>query len=75
MTFEEFNQEVINEADKRPSYIRKGQAVFNYIDAKYKVARIAQFSYHVDCFHRDDLIDEFIKLCYNILRDSCEKKN
>lgn len=47
----------------KPKDWRKGQFVFNYIDANYGVARAAQFEDRVDCFFRDDKIDEFIEKC------------
>ena len=47
----------------KPKDWRKGQFVFNYIDANYGVARAVQFEDRVDCFFRDDKIDEFIEKC------------
>lgn len=64
MTYEEFRNEVLEKANDREYYIRLGQFVFNYIDANYDVARAVQFEDGVDCFYRDDLIEEFIKTCY-----------
>ena len=64
MTYEEFRNEVLEKANNREHYMRLGQFVFNYIDAKYGVARVVQFKDGVDCFHRDDLIEDFIKCCY-----------
>lgn len=64
MTLYEFRELILSKADKRPTYLRLGQFVFNYIDWNYDVARIVQFQDGVDCFYRDDLIDEFIKCCY-----------
>ena len=49
----------------KPSYIRDGQFVFNYIDKVYNVERHVQFKDGVDCFHRDDKINEFIEKCVN----------
>ena len=70
MTKQEFTNEVINEAENRPSHIRYGQAVFNYIDAKYGVARILQFEHRVDCFYKDDKRDclEFIDKAYEVAK-------
>lgn len=47
----------------KPKDWRKGQFVFNYIDANYGVARAVQFEDSVDCFFRDDKIDDFIEKC------------
>ena len=67
MTFEEFKNKVLEGIKECPSNWRKGQKVFNYIDAKYHVARKAQFDYGVDCFYTDDLIDKFIETSYKLL--------
>ena len=68
-TFKEFKDEVLNFAENEaPKSWRKGQAVFNYIDNNYKVARKIQFGNHnVDCFYNDDLVDEFIEKSYELL--------
>lgn len=64
-TFEEFRDEVLDYANNhKPKEWRRGQAVFNYIDKTYNVARRVQFIDQVDCFHNDDLIDQFILLSY-----------
>lgn len=67
-TFEEFKNEVLNFAENEaPKAWRKGQAVFNYIDKNYKVARKLQFDHKVDCFYKDELVDEFIEKAYELL--------
>lgn len=53
--------------ENKPPQWREGQYVFNYIDEVFGVAREAQFKYKVDCFYRDDKIDEFIETCANII--------
>lgn len=68
-SFNEFRNEVLSVSDNRPSHIRKGQSVFNYIDEYYNIARTVQFEKHVDCFYNDELIEEFIKECYLLLKD------
>ena len=67
MTLEEFKKEVLNFADNRPKEWRKGQAVFNYIDEYYGVAREVQFKDLTDCFYNDDIIDEFIEKAFSKL--------
>lgn len=47
----------------KPKDWRKGQFVFNFIDANYGVARAVQFEDRVDCFYMDNKIDEFIEKC------------
>lgn len=50
-------------SNPKPKSWREGQFVFNYIDANYGVARAVQFEDRVDCFFRDDKIDDFIEKC------------
>lgn len=67
-TFEEFQNEVLDYAyNHKPVEWRYGQAVFNYIDEHYNVARRVQFVNKVDCFHNDDMIDKFILTAYKII--------
>ena len=49
-------------------HIRYGQAVFNYVDEKYGVARIAQFNYGIDCFYDDTKIEPFLDKCYELIK-------
>ena len=63
ITFQELKSEVIEKSKYRHSYLRLGQFVFNYIDANYGVARAVQFEDRIDCFFRDDKIDDFIEKC------------
>lgn len=58
ITVEELKKE-ISEIEF-PKNWRKGQSVFNYIDAVYGVARNIQFYYGIDCFYNDDNIDDFL---------------
>lgn len=67
MTLEEFQTEVLQAMNQRPSQYRKGQAVFNYIDENYGVARYVQFVDGVDCFYNDDQINPFIYYSYMAL--------
>jgi hypothetical protein len=67
-TFEEFQNEVLDYAyNRKPVEWRYGQAVFNYIDEHYNVARQVQFIDKVDCFYNDELIEQFILLSYRQL--------
>lgn len=70
MTFEDFKNEIDNVIINRPKSWRKGQTVFNYIDAKYGVARAVQFNDGVDCFYRDDQIEEFLQKAYKRIINS-----
>ena len=61
LTFEQFKTKVLFYADnQRPLSWRRGQAVFNYINSKYNVARDVEFLDGVDCFYNDNMIDQFI---------------
>lgn len=70
MTFGDFKNEIDSVIVHRPKHIRKGQAVFNYIDSKYGVARAVQFDDGVDCFYRDDQIEEFLQKAYKRIINS-----
>lgn len=56
---------------KEQPCLRKGQAIFNYVDMHPEIfgnaARISQFDYEVDCFYRDDQIDAFINQVLDIV--------
>lgn len=67
MTYEEFRGDVLSGIKAFQNNWRKGQKVFNYVDAKYRVARKVQFDYGIDCFYRDDLIDKFLEKAYELL--------
>ena len=67
MSFEEFQNEVLQAIRQRPSQYRRGQAVFNYIDEKYGVARYVQFEEGIDCFYDDSKIIPFIRASWTAL--------
>lgn len=65
MKYREFVKQIWDEVEKCPSNWRKGQKVFNVIDALYgDVARQVQFINGVDCFYDDSKIDAFIDQCW-----------
>jgi hypothetical protein len=68
MTKQEFLDEINKVLKNKPSEWRRGQTVFNHIDKKYGVARIAQFKYGVDCFYMDDKIPDFLDVCYKLIQ-------
>ena len=70
-TFEEFKRNVLNFVDNKPKAWRDGQAVFNYINDTYGVARNVQFGKNVDCFFDDAKIDEFIRESYDVYVEGC----
>ena len=60
MTAKELHDEIYAWMPEKPKNWREGQAVFNYIDEVYGVARIVQFHENIDCFYDDSQIDAFI---------------
>ena len=65
MEFFDFKLKLLQHAEKRPSWSRKGQFIFNYIDEHYgSVARDVQFIDKVDCFYDDAEIEPFILKCW-----------
>lgn len=70
-SFEEFRSGVFRFVENKPKAWRDGQAVFNYINDTYGVARAVQFGKNVDCFFDDTKIDEFIREAYDIYLDGC----
>ena len=67
ITVEELKKE-ISEIEF-PKNWRKGQSVFNYIDAVYGVARNIQFEYGIDCFYNDKYIDDFINKAVELINN------
>lgn len=67
MTKEDLIKEI--ESQEFPKEWRKGQSVFNYIDAVYGVARNIQFEYKIDCFYNDDYIDDFINKAVELINN------
>lgn len=63
ITFDELKAEVMEKARFKHSYLRLGQFIFNYIHGFYGVACAVKDKDGVDCYYRDDLIDDFLKLC------------
>lgn len=67
MSYESFKKSIIEEVElTRPKSIRKGQAVFNYVDEKFGLARKIQYDYNIDCFYNDLKIDAFLKILYKL---------
>ena len=68
MSFEDFKYDVLDFAyNKAPKSWRPGQAVFNYIEEQYGVARTVQFVHHIDCFYDNEAIDSFIECAYKVI--------
>ena len=67
ISFEEFRQEIWDFVEEKPEWWRDGQAVFNYIDDVYGVAREVQFGSGIDCFYDNSEIEAFITESYRQL--------
>ena len=60
-----FDYLVWREALYRPSFIRRGQAVFNATEKIYGgIAREVQFNDRIDCFYDDSQINAFLEAAY-----------
>lgn len=66
VTIEQLKNEIDLYKKLYPKY-RNGQAVFNFIDSKYGVAREIQFTHHIDCFYNDSCINEFIEKAVELI--------
>ena len=64
MDFETFKDTIDFYVKQCPKNWRKGQRVFNVVDAIFGVAREVQFNIGVDCFYDDSKIDEFLQKSY-----------
>lgn len=50
-----------------PEQFRKGQAVFNYINEFFGLARHIQFNKHIDCFYDDSQVECFLSETYKLI--------
>lgn len=64
MEFDDFKSDILYALANKPSSMRKGQFVYNYIHEKYGVANAVQYIDDVDCYSNDNGIDSFIKCAY-----------
>jgi len=69
ITLQQFKDQVFEGIKNLPSYWRKGQKVFNFVDTYYGVARKVQFEDKVDCFYIDENINEFLNHAYEYLNE------
>lgn len=70
ITFEDFKNDILIALESKPEDWRDGQFVFNYIEESVPgLSRAVQFDKGIDCFYRDDKIEEFIKEAYNIYQE------
>ena len=72
ITYEKYISDIWHAIDFRPRCLRKGQAVFNYIEQAYPgVGRSVMEE--VDCFYNDSYIDQFIDACWKIIDSQNQK--
>ena len=70
ITFEDFKNDILIAPESKPKDWRDGEFVFNNIEESFPgLSRADQFDKKIDCFYRDDKIDEFIKEAYNIYQE------
>jgi len=61
----EFEIPIWHEVNKRPTFIRRGQSVFNATEEIYgEIAREVQFNDRIDCFYNDSQIKAFLDAAY-----------
>lgn len=75
LTKEKFFALIDEETAKMPECYRRGQKVFNAVDAVFNVARVVQFHDGVDCFYDDNKIDEFKEKAYEAYKELEEHNN
>lgn len=68
LTKKEFEAPIWEDVQNKPSFIRRGQQVFNSVEERYgsEVARTVQFVDGVDCFYDDSQIEEFLEHAYQV---------
>lgn len=66
-------QELINEINialvNKPSYLRKGEFIYNYIDETYNIADDVRLKDFVSCFFDNDYIDKFLECASKRIND------
>lgn len=69
MTKEEFLDNINKLVDECPRIWRRGQSVFNVVEALYgEIAREIQFINKVDCFYEDENIDKFLDIVWEKIK-------
>ena len=61
MTKQELIDEIKIALANKPSYLRKGEFIYNYIDETYNVADDVRLKDFVSCFFDNDSIDKFLE--------------
>lgn len=74
MTKEQLYAESMQAIFEKPRYWTNGQAIYNFIQAKYHVADMIRDDYGVDCFHEDDEISNFLSLACEIINKKQDER-
>ena len=69
ITLNEFISDVMSLTEECPKCWRKGQSIFNVVNAKYHVARDCQYLYGIDCFYDDDQIEPFLRKSFELINN------
>lgn len=67
-----FKYDVENAVQDCSKYLRKGQAIADFLYNTYFDAYEKAIKAHKDCFYSDKMIDECITCCYNNIKDSID---
>lgn len=67
MTKELFYSDIMYAVFEKPRYWRNGQTVYNYVNAKYKIADLIRDDYNINCFYDDSQIMSFINKAYELI--------
>ena len=60
ISLKRFKRLIMEAVKNKPSNIRYGQCVFNFIDENFHVARQIQMEDNIDCFYDDSQVPLFI---------------
>lgn len=67
--FDQFRAEVFALVEECPRTWRRGQSVFNVVDANWGVARAVQFQDGIDCFYDDEKISDFLEAAFKRIQE------
>ena len=68
MTKEFFYADIMHAVFEKPKYWCNGQAIYNYINAKYHyIADLIRDEHNINCFYDDSQIIQFINKAYELI--------
>lgn len=71
-TYDEFVKEIEEEIKIKDSYLRPGQAVYNYVACVYEIVKY--IIPEVDCYYKDQYVGDFVDKVYEKLNELRETK-